>query len=102
QTTRSRKTSERIVVEPHKGDRRYVGRSKTGQFRKEVNVGRFLSAPNLRRKAKTKVTNDQGNRGDAKRRGESPSPHAKADRCLGARTKRPQVGDCSRTINPVG
>ena len=38
-------------------------RSKTGQFKKEVNVGRSLAA-DRRRKAKTKVGKGQGDRGD--------------------------------------
>jgi hypothetical protein len=65
----SRKTSKRTAIQPHKGDRRYVRRNKAGQFKKEVNVGRSLSA-DRRRKAKTKVAKGQGDRGDAKRSGE--------------------------------
>jgi hypothetical protein len=64
-TKRSRKTSKRTVLEPHKGDRRYVRRDKTGQFKKEVNVGKSLAA-DRRRKAKTKVAKGQGDRGDAR------------------------------------
>jgi hypothetical protein len=66
-TKRSRKTSKRTIVEPRKADRRYVRRSKTGQFKKEVNVGRSLAA-DRRRKAKTKAAKGQGDRGDANRR----------------------------------
>jgi len=62
-TRRSSKTRKRTIIEPHKGDRRYVRRSKTGQFKKEVNVGRSLAA-DRRRKAKTKVGKGQGDRGD--------------------------------------
>jgi hypothetical protein len=65
---RSRKTSKRTVLEPHKGDRRYVRRNKTGQFKKEVNVGRSLAA-DRRQKARTKVAKGQGDRGDTKRGG---------------------------------
>src|SRR5438045_3464212 len=57
------RTSKRTTIEPHKGDRRYVRRSKSGQFKKEVNVGRSLAA-DRRRKAKTKVGKGQGDRGD--------------------------------------
>ena len=57
------KTSKRTVIEPHKGDRRYVRRSKTGKFKKEVNVGRSLAA-DRRRKSTTKVKRGQGDRGD--------------------------------------
>ncbi len=67
-TKRSRKTSQRTVLQPHKGDRRYVRRNKAGQFKKEVTVGRSLAA-DRRRKAKTKVVKGQGDRGDTKRGG---------------------------------
>jgi hypothetical protein len=60
------KTSERTVLEPHKADRRYVRRSKTGKFKKEVNIGRSLAA-DRRQKAKTKAKAGQGDRGDVKR-----------------------------------
>jgi len=60
------KTSRRTLIEPRKGDRRYVRRNKTGQFKQEVNVGRSLSA-DRRRKAKSKVKPGQGDRGDVKR-----------------------------------
>jgi hypothetical protein len=62
----SSKTSKRTVLEPHAGDRRYVRRNKQGEFKKEVAVGRSLSADN-RRKAKTKVPKGQGDRGEVKR-----------------------------------
>jgi hypothetical protein len=64
-TKRSRKTSKRTVIQPRKGDRRYVRRNEAGQFKKEVNVGRSLAA-DRRRKAKTKVGKGQGDRGDSK------------------------------------
>ena len=67
-TKRGRKTSKRTVVEPRKGDRRYVRRTKTGQFKKQVNVGRSLAA-DRRQNAKTKVAKGQGDRGDTKRGG---------------------------------
>ena len=67
-TKRSRNRSKRTVIQPRKGDRRYVRRNKAGQFKKEVNVGRSLVA-DRRRKAKTKVGNGQGDRGDTKRGG---------------------------------
>jgi hypothetical protein len=60
------KTSRRTVIEPHKGDRRYVRRDKQGQFKKEVNVGRSLAA-DRRRKAKTTAKKGQGDRGDVGR-----------------------------------
>ena len=51
------------MIEPHKGDRRYVRRNKHGEFGKEVEVGRSLAA-DRRRSAKTKVKKGQGDRGD--------------------------------------
>jgi hypothetical protein len=60
------KTSKRTVIEPNKGDRRYVRRNKEGQFKKEVDVGRSLSA-DKKRTAKTKVKKGQGDRGDVKK-----------------------------------
>jgi hypothetical protein len=61
-----RKTSKRTLMEPHKGDRRYVRRNTKGQFKTEVNVARSLAA-DRRRKAKTKVSKGQGDRGDTAR-----------------------------------
>lgn len=60
------KTSKRTVIEPNKGDRRYVRRNKEGEFKKQVSVGRSLAA-DKRRKAKTKVEKGQGDRGDVKK-----------------------------------
>jgi len=60
------KTSKRTVIEPHKGDKRYVRRNKQGEFKKQVSVGRSLAA-DKRRTAKTKVPKGQGDRGDVKR-----------------------------------
>jgi hypothetical protein len=60
------KTSKRTVIEPHKGDRRYLRRNKKGELGKQVDVGRSLSA-DRRRTAKTKVKKGQGDRGDVKR-----------------------------------
>jgi len=60
------KTSKRTVIEPKKGDRRYVRRNKKGEFKKEVSVGKSLAA-DMKRKAKTKVPKGQGDRGDVKK-----------------------------------
>ena len=60
------KTSKRTVIEPHKGDKRYARRNKEGEFKKQVSVGRSLSA-DKKRTAKTKVPKGQGDRGDVKR-----------------------------------
>jgi hypothetical protein len=62
-TSSKSKTSKRTVMEPHKGDKRYVRRNTKGQFKTEVNVGRSLSA-DRRRTAKTKIGKGQGDRGD--------------------------------------
>ena len=58
-TKRTRRTSKRTVIQPHKGDRRYLRRNKAGEFKKGVKVGRSLAA-DRRRKAKTKVAKGQG------------------------------------------
>jgi hypothetical protein len=60
------KNEQNTIIEPRKGDRRYVRRSKTGQFKKEVNVGRSLAA-DRRRKTKTKAAKGQGDRGETQR-----------------------------------
>jgi hypothetical protein len=57
------KTSKRTVIQPKKGDRRYVRRNKKGEFKKEVSGGRSLAA-DRKRTAKTKVKKGQGDRGD--------------------------------------
>lgn len=62
------KTSKRTLIEPHKGDRRYVRRNKQGQFKDEVNVGRSLAA-DRRRTAKKTVSKGQGDRGDTRKKG---------------------------------
>jgi len=51
------------MIEPHTDDRRYVRRGKKGKFKKEVDVGRSLSA-DRRSKAKTIVKKGEGDRGD--------------------------------------
>jgi hypothetical protein len=60
------KTSKRTVIEPKKGDRRYVRRNKEGEFKKQVSVGKSLAA-DRKRTAKAKVKKGQGDRGDVKR-----------------------------------
>ena len=57
----------RELIEPHKGDKRYVRRKK-GRFTKsQDDVGRSLSA-DRRRKAKRVAKKGEGDRGDRKRR----------------------------------
>jgi hypothetical protein len=60
------KTSKRELIEPNKGDKRFVRRKSDGTFGKTVDVGKSLSADS-RTKAKKKVPKGQGDRGDAKR-----------------------------------
>lgn len=55
--------TERHIIEPHKGDKRYVRRDEQGRFKDEVDVGRSLSADD-RRHAKAKKPRNEGNRGD--------------------------------------
>jgi hypothetical protein len=62
-TKKKSKTSKRTVLEPKKGDRRYLRRNKKGKFGKQVKVGRSLAA-DRKRDAKTKVKKGQGDRGD--------------------------------------
>ena len=57
----------RTEIEPHKGDKRYVRRTKGGKFSKEVDVGRSLAA-DRRKKAKRVAKHGEGDRGDEKRR----------------------------------
>lgn len=59
----TKKTSKRTVLEPHKGDKRYLRRNAKGEFKKQVSMGRSLSA-DKKKSAKTKVAKGQGDRGD--------------------------------------
>ena len=56
----------RELIAP-KGDKRYVRRSKSGQFKESDDVGRSLAA-DKRKKAKTIVNKGEGDRGDQRRR----------------------------------
>jgi hypothetical protein len=59
--------SNREIIEPQKGDKRYVRRDEQGEFTKEqVDVGKSLAA-DRRHKAKTIVPKRQGDRGDEKK-----------------------------------
>jgi hypothetical protein len=55
--------AKRELIEPHKGDKRYVRRNAKGQFKESDDVGRSL-AQDQRRKAKTVARPGQGDRGD--------------------------------------
>ena len=57
----------RQLIEPHKGDKRYIRRDASGHFTdKQVDVGRSLAA-DRRSKSKTVVKKGEGDRGDQKR-----------------------------------
>lgn len=53
----------RELIEPHKGDKRYVRRDDEGRFKEVDDVGRSLGA-DQRETAKTKSKKGQGDRGD--------------------------------------
>jgi hypothetical protein len=56
----------RELIEPNKGDKRYIRRDKEGLFTaNQVDVGKSLSA-DRRSKAKTIVPKGQGDHGDQK------------------------------------
>jgi hypothetical protein len=63
--TEKKAPSKRELIEPTKGDKRYVRREADGSFGKTVDVGKSLSA-DRKRSAKTKVLKGQGDRGDVK------------------------------------
>ena len=58
--------SKRELIEPHKGDKRYVRRNEDGTFGEQVDVGKSLAA-DRRVHAKTVAKPGQGDRGDRKR-----------------------------------
>jgi hypothetical protein len=57
----------RELIEPHKGDKRYVRRKKGKFSTRQTEVGRSLSA-DRRSKAKTIVKKGEGDRGDRAKR----------------------------------
>jgi hypothetical protein len=60
-------STKRELIEPHKGDKRYVRRDDQGQFTtSQDDVGRSLSA-DQRKKAAHDVPKGQGDKGDQKR-----------------------------------
>jgi hypothetical protein len=56
----------RELIEPHKGDKRYVRRDTKGQFEETDDVGKSLTQ-DRRRAAKTAAKPGQGDRGDRRR-----------------------------------
>ena len=57
-------TSKRELIDPN-GDKRFVRRYEDGQFKTSAEVGKSL-AQDVKKKAKTKVSSGQGDRGDRK------------------------------------
>jgi hypothetical protein len=53
----------RETIEPNKGDKRYVRRDASGQFKTQADVGKS-SASDQRKDSKTKAQKGQGDRGD--------------------------------------
>lgn len=57
--------SKRELIEPHKGDKRYVRRDEQGRFKESDDVSRSLSQ-DVRKAATTPAKPGQGDRGDRK------------------------------------
>lgn len=57
--------SERELIEPNEGDKRYVRRDEEGRFEESDDVSRSLSQ-DQKRDAQTEATKGQGDRGDRK------------------------------------
>ena len=55
--------SDRELIEPHKGDKRYVRRDENGQFSESDDVSRSLSQ-DVRNNASSKKPKNQGDKGD--------------------------------------
>jgi len=55
----------RELIEPHKGDKRFVRRDEKGQFSESDDVGRSL-ARDVKQHARTEAKPGQGDRGDRK------------------------------------
>ncbi len=63
--TKRKATGKRELIEPVKGDKRYVRRNADGTFGKTVDVGKSLAA-DRKHAAKKQVPKGQGDRGDTK------------------------------------
>jgi len=55
--------SQRELIEPHKGDKRYVRRDENGRFEESDDVSRSLSQ-DVRQHAQTKKPRNEGDKGD--------------------------------------
>ena len=60
-------SGKRELIEPHKGDKRYVKRDEAGRFNESDDVGRSL-AQDIKKSAKTVVKPGYGDRGDQARK----------------------------------
>lgn len=58
--------SKRELIEPHKGDKRYVRRDEDGKFKESDDVSRSLSQ-DVRKDAENETESGHGDRGDRKR-----------------------------------
>jgi hypothetical protein len=56
----------RELIEPHKGDKRFVRRDENGRFTEVVDAGRSM-AQDRKRHAKTESKSGYGDKGDRKR-----------------------------------
>ena len=59
-------SSKRELIEPHKGDKRYIRRDENGRIKESDDVSRSLSQ-DQKREAKTASKSGEGDRGDRKR-----------------------------------
>ncbi|HEX8172292.1 MAG TPA: hypothetical protein VF824_17280 [Thermoanaerobaculia bacterium] len=59
-------SGKRELIEPHKGDKRFVRRDENGRFSEVVDAGRSM-AQDRKRHAKTASKSGYGDRGDRKK-----------------------------------
>jgi len=59
--------AKRELIEPHKGDKRFVRRNKKGQFSEQDEVGRSIAA-DRRRPAKRVSKSGEGDKGDRRKK----------------------------------
>jgi len=59
-------SGKRELIEPHKGDKRFVRRDENGRFSEVVDAGRSM-AQDRKRHAKTESKSGYGDKGDRKR-----------------------------------
>ncbi len=62
---KKKSAAKRELIEPHKGDKRFVRRDDAGQFKESDDVGRSLAA-DRRTASKTDAPKGQGDKGDRK------------------------------------